>query len=555
MQQRLSPMPPSMIGAARARQGACGVLMGLMIGTAVVLGGTAALAAERLVPIATTPNPSLQMAARKPAAASLGALSSDRLTGLELSGVPSGDLSALSQSSDANSLREGARLLWAELGLEGDGGDTTEHAPSQSVAFPTVSGVPEVSTGSAALALTRYTSLSGPVATGAIEAASDGDDAIYLEKGAATIDGLVEARTPGIIRAQGGVILTRPLVIWPGASLQLGEGETLYLSRENGAYLLAFGEMSVDGATIASTTSHNPLVSQFAPFVAVAGQGVFRANRARFVGLGAVSDREAGQADSMSGLSISAGLLYRPEQTSRILNSRFDDVHLVAVSGVQDTVVSGNDFSGQYAGGLKVEDSPRALVSGNRMTTPGLYAAMHLRNLSDARIERNTIASAKGKGILIDGFSRSLTIDGNVVASAAGAGIELRGTTCSELFSNLVLASGGNGIELSRTGDIEARRNVALFNGAAGVAMSDQLPGSKLALASNLIGRNREGVRGAGLSDLTLEGNRLPNQMPRLLGGELGLNQTAWLAARKENQSFNFSNGTRQAASTACEGI
>lgn len=555
MQQRLSPMPTSMIGPARARQGTRGVLMGLMIGTAVIFGGTASQAAERLVPIATTPKPSLQLEARKPAAASLGALSGDRLTGLVLSGVPSGDLSALAQSTDANGLREGARRLWEDLGLEGDGGDTTEHAPSQSVVFPTASGMPELSTGSAALALTRFTSLSGPVATGAIESASEGDDAIYLEKGAATIDGLIEARTPGISRAQGGVVLTRPLVIWPDASLQLSEGETLYLSREDGAYLLAFGEMSVEGATIASTTSHNPRVSQFAPFVAVAGQGVFRSNHARFVGLGAVSDRDAGQADSMSGLSISAGLLYRPDQASRILNSRFDDVHLVAVSGVQDTVVSGNDFAGQYAGGLKVEDSPRALVSGNRMTTPGLYAAMHLRNLSEARIERNTIASAKGKGILIDGASRSLKIDGNVVASAAGVGIELRGTTCSDLTSNLVLASGGNGIELSRTGDIEARRNVALFNGAAGVAMSSQVPGSKLALADNLIGRNREGVRGAGLSDLTLEGNRLPSQMPRLLGGELGLNQTAWLAARKENQSFNFSNGARQAASTACEGI
>ncbi|ANT63729.1 hypothetical protein AYJ57_24975 (plasmid) [Salipiger sp. CCB-MM3] len=532
--------------------------MGLMIGTAMVLGSTAVQAAERLVPIETMPKPSLQLEARKPAAASLGPRTRERLTGLTLAGVSTEDLSALSFPSDANSLRERARILWGDLGLDGTGSDTTDVASTDvtgDTAFPTVSGMPEFSNGSAALALTRFTSLSGPVTTGAIESASEGDDAIYLEKGAATIDRLIESQVPGIARVEGGLILTRPMVIWPGASLQLGEEETLYLSREDGAYLISFGEMSVDGGTVTATTSRNARVPQFSPFVAVAGQGVFRANHGRFVGLGAASDQGAGQPDSMSGLSISAGLLYQPDQPSSILNSRFDDVHLVAISGVQDAIVSGNDFSGQYAGGLSVENSPRALISGNRMTAPGRYAAMHLRNLSNARVEKNTIASAKGKGVLVDGFSRSLTIDGNVVASAAGSGIELRDATCTDLSSNLVLASGGNGIELSRSGDIEARRNVSLFNGAAGISMSQQAVGSKLLVETNLVGRNRDGLRGAGLTDLTLKDNRLPNQMPRLLGGELGLKQTAWLTARKDNQPFNFSNGTQQAAATACEGI
>ncbi len=68
-------------------------------------------------------------------------------------------------------------------------------------------------------------------------------------------------------------MLTTPVVLWSDTRLTLGPGERLDLSRPDGAFLINFGQLVVDGGTIAAVGDRNEHSRPFVPFVTTADGG------------------------------------------------------------------------------------------------------------------------------------------------------------------------------------------------------------------------------------------------------------------------------------------
>ncbi|WP_406736533.1 right-handed parallel beta-helix repeat-containing protein [Thioclava sp. GXIMD4215] len=451
--------------------------------------------------------------------------------------------------------------IGAPLIPQAEAAPQAEAVPAPPVALQRPSAKAELSEGSLNTALTWLAVMAGPSNFAPLVAARAGEDtAIYITGGTADLATLAKAGLPGLYAVEDGVVVERPLVLWNDAALRMAPGETLYLSRAAGAFVLAFGTLELQGATIASTRPVNPHLASYEPFVTVAGQGVLLAEHAAFIGLGAQgSTNGTGSVGTtgmgaIAGLSISSGLLYHAEETSRISESQFLDVAELRVEGVDGFSLTDSQFEGRTREGVVLRNLAKAEIRNVAFRTTGSASALELAGLRQSRIEQNSFAAGSG-GILVSGGSQALRLRQNMLLKPLATGLEIRDSRCVLIEQNLVVGAGTTALRLNHADAVTIHQNGFLQARTAAVELVDMAAGG-LSLSDNLIAHNREGLRGDRPARLHLQGNRLAAQFPRLMSGPVASQQPAWLAAQKAHTALSLTTPTAApSVAPSCEGI
>lgn len=407
---------------------------------------------------------------------------------------------------------------------------------------------PVVATGKLQLGLSQLAIHAGTNGHIALVRAQNGrGDAIFLQSGFTDLATLARLATEqgidGIAIDGQTVTLTRPLVLWMGAGLHLNPGDTLRLSGKDGAFLLNFGRLDSESATIETTRDND-----FRPFLLTAGQGTLRLEGTKLNGLGFA------RSDTFGGVAVLSRGLFRPDHPPLIRNSTFTDTGLLFLAGSDGAWIEGNTFLSPRTGGLTLSATRSATVTANLIHAAQGSAALRLRDgATDTRITGNLILNSLRTGIMGEGNLTNITLAGNAIAGSGGVGLLLRRADCLRVSGNLIAANGAAGIKLVETARATLARNAILHNSGSGLTIQTQPPGARTDLSANFLMSNRDGLSGAGLGPVTLEGDDLTGQLPRLFSGEFAQYLPAYLTARDTGGVTGFATATPVAAAAATE--
>ncbi len=394
--------------------------------------------------------------------------------------------------------------------------------PAIPAAAPGPDGAPDVRGGEIQAALTQLSILSGGNGHLALQLAQGGrTDVIYLLSGQARLADLEAAGE--LIRREGAVWrLMRPLVVWPGAALTLSAGEVLEMDTAGGAFLLSFGALAIEGATLRGDAGQNAAVGDFRPFLLVTGQGTLRAENARFDALGFRGPV------AFRGVSVMTAGVMQPATPPVLAGNRFEGVFSLSFEGADGMSVIGNRFAGAGAAAMSIKDGRRLVLAGNRITGSANGAGIRLSGtLQQVVITGNVIQGGGRNGIQIDGNTAGLVVNANAVIGNGGAGVTLGRATCATVRGNIIARNRATGLKLTQSGGAEIADNAIFANGSAGIEVQAQSGLAPVVLSDNVLRRNREGLRAAGLGEVQLRGNDLAAQTPRQFAGDFA----PWLAA------------------------
>lgn len=346
-----------------------------------------------------------------------------------------------------------------------------------------------------------------------------GRQVLTLLGGSATLADIRQLlQSTGLQFAQGQETLTLdvPLVIWSGAELHLLPGDTLLLNRASGAFVLNFGHVTVDRATIASTGDENPHNTQFRPFITTSGGGSIQLDQARILGLG------FGHTSKFSGFSVVRNALLTPAFPTRISDSLFVDIIGIATSGTSDVVIQGNVFRDMRGSAIAMTQSRHARVLSNLFSGALPTNAIRIeRGSIDAIVAGNVILGGTRAGIVVRHDSHQSQIMRNIVWRRDGGGITLAGSKCSRVVMNLVMDNGQKGIEVRNSQDSVVEANWIRSNHSAGVWISAQPADARTFLNHNVLSENGSGIASATGGDIILQGNDFTAQFPQFLSGDL----------------------------------
>lgn len=371
------------------------------------------------------------------------------------------------------------------------------------------------------LALTMLSQAHGDENNGTVLAAQTEPErnALVLKTGQAGL-----ADLPGLLAAAGlpggpiagGIELRVPLVIWPGAGLVLGPGEILQLSRADGAFVMNFGSLDVQGATIRATTTPHPVIRSFRPFVTTADSGMLSLRGARAEGLG------FGETLKFSGVSVLRSLLRPVTQATRIEDSLFTDMLTLGIAGDTGVRVAGNRFRDMRGAALTLSRTARVQVAGNLFSGTMPTNAIRLEAGSgDGIIAGNVILGGGRAGIVVRTDSPRATVSGNVVWGRKGGGILLSGSPCGRIEGNLVIGNDQKGIELRDAIAATVTTNSVLSNDSAAIWVGNQPQGTLTRIEGNVLAFNGAGLAAASGGRLMLGGNDLSRQFLQFLSGDL----------------------------------
>jgi len=320
-----------------------------------------------------------------------------------------------------------------------------------------------------------------------------------------------------------GITLTRALVIWADAGLVLTNGESLILSRLDGSFLTNLGWLDIQGASLSGSTLPNKGEPNFRPFVLTAGRGSMTASRARFAHLGfGATLRFGGVAVDNSGLEL-------PQTPPVISASQFIDVASLALISTHSGAITDNMLNG---GSILIANALDTKVIGNFLIAPTRAAIRITKASVKTQVVDNVILGAPF-GILGDQSSQSLILSGNVMVGQANSAVRLDKVGCAEVTGNLVLRGLGSGMALSATGHVAITGNVIADNLGAGILLHGQGKTGSTRVTGNTFANNHEGLRGATAGELTMSGNDLDGQLPRLFAGDLAPRTILWLEDRR----------------------
>jgi poly(beta-D-mannuronate) C5 epimerase len=352
-------------------------------------------------------------------------------------------------------------------------------------------------------------------ATGVLVAQTDpAGRAIVIRDGDATLD---------MLRAHLGapdapLRLTRPLVILEGASLRLGPGDRLDLSRADGAFILNYGHLELRGATIAGTPDENHASRVFRPFVTTVNTGTIDLQGAHLADLG------FGRTEKFSGLSILRTILHDPARPSRIEETRFDRLASVRIVGDTAPILRANRFADMTNAAIIVQRSPDARILSNAFWGDVPTNAIRIEDDAQAAtVAGNVIMGGDRAGIVVREDARHATVADNIVWNRDGSGITLTDADCSTLSGNLVIANDQKGIEVRSSLSVLVTRNTALSNHSAGIWVSDQQGSAQIMLADNRVAYNGAGLAGANSAHILMAGNDFSRQYQQFLAGDLAL--------------------------------
>jgi len=396
---------------------------------------------------------------------------------------------------------------------------------------------PSVTISDARLAVTQLAVGAG-AALGALS--QDAGEAIYLQSGATTLDGLARAvadtGTPEALTAEDGALVARlPLVVLQGAELALEPGESLKLDRQSGSYLLSLGRVTIDGADVSATGAEHPDLPAFRPFIAGVGQASLSLSGSRFAGLG------YGDAGATAGVFVSGRGLLSGGTSDPLRDNSFDGLYGVTLSGIDTAELTGNRFTGMRGSALSIAATGPVTLRNNRFEDTGGAQALHLSGGGGHLLSGNLLEGGRGKGLRIDDGARDVTLEDNRVTGFGGSGVTLaEGAGCLLLRGNKVADNDGAGIRLREAGAFVLAGNEITGNAGPGIEVARQRPDTAGTVIGNRLAGNRRGVRGVGLARLHLARNDMGGQMPRLLSGDLDQMTGAWLRDSRADGASNL---------------
>ncbi|MCH2094717.1 MAG: right-handed parallel beta-helix repeat-containing protein [Rhodobacteraceae bacterium] len=350
--------------------------------------------------------------------------------------------------------------------------------------------------------------------------AQGGDmDALSIRKGVVTLPDLhklLENNKFSSDLSPGGVTLKTPVIIWTDATLRLRPREILQLSRPDGAFIVVFGKIEINGATVRSVGPQSVNSKDFVPFVTVTGGGSAHVANATFEDLG------FGGEPKYSGFSIARNPLLPTTGEIHIENSVFDRVVSLAVNASRGATILGNKFHDTRGSSLIVSQSSDARILGNIFS--GEAPTNGIRVLSGSArgvIRGNLLLNGERTGIAIRNASDQVLVENNIVWSRGGGGITLTKTNCGLIQNNLVMDNKQKGIEI-RTGLGNVVINNKIYkNRSAALFVSAQPHGALTVMRNNRLVGNQSGLATAEGEFVELEGNDFSRQFPRFLDGEL----------------------------------
>lgn len=346
-------------------------------------------------------------------------------------------------------------------------------------------------------------------------------DALVIRSGDLTLAdlrGLLRGTQLQPVSASGPLVLQVPLVIWAGATLRLGRDEELRLSRPDGAFVVNFGHLDVQGGTISSVGDPVTASPHFVPFVTTADGGSVQMQQGHVSGLG------FGSTLKFSGFSIMEGSLHQAIEASWVENSQFDNLTSVSISAANDVMMRGNRFRDMRGPALVVSRSLHAAILANVFSgTMPTNAIIAEDGASNATIAGNIVIGGSRTGIVVRNSSTGATVSDNIVWRRDGGGITLSNSDCGVISANLVLDNSQKGIEVRSTQEVAVRDNLVLSNHSAGVWVSAQTDAAQTTLQGNVLAENGAGVAGAVGGQILMDGNSFANQFPQFLSGDLAL--------------------------------
>lgn len=371
------------------------------------------------------------------------------------------------------------------------------------------------------LALTMLSQAHGDDDNGAVLLAqSDPTGTILVLQGGqadlSALAALVAAEGRAALLDGQRLTLQVPLVIWPEAGLRLGPGEELLLSRADGAFVMNFGTLTLDGAAIRGTPEPNPAVRRFRPFVTTADGGHLIMRGAEMSGLG------FGTSLKFAGVSVLRSLLTPGARPADIAQSRFDDVLSLALVGDSGARILGNRFHDARGPALVVARSSGVLVQGNLFSGQMPTNAIRIEAGSPGGIvTANVILGGERTGITVRGDSPDALVAGNVVWDRSGGGIAILDSACARVAGNLVIANDQKEIELRAAPGGSVIANSVLSNDSIAIWISDQTTTAETRIADNVIAFNGAGLAAAQGGPLVATGNDLTRQYQQFISGDL----------------------------------
>ncbi|MEO6299949.1 MAG: right-handed parallel beta-helix repeat-containing protein [Paracoccaceae bacterium] len=375
-------------------------------------------------------------------------------------------------------------------------------------------------------------------------------DAIFVSGGMTNLRDLATAvAAQGIdgLRVTDGVVhLTRPLVIWQGAGLALQPSDKLLIEAAGGGFLLSFGDLSFRGAEVSSDVAAASADTMYRPFLLIAGAGTIRAEDSYFTGLGMAG------LGAFSGMVIANRGLFAPAFPVVLRANHFEDIGGLALIGARDATVDGNTFAKVRGNALALGETRDGVVVGNVISgTKGGAGLKVTDGVRGLQIAGNLVVGGAGNGLLINGNSTGVTISGNAILGNAETGIAAKAVDCLSVAGNIIADNGAGGLRVAQTGFTRISENALVANGSSAIAVSQKQPAANLELRDNLLAQNQVGLTGLQLTSVSLNGNDLSDQLPRLFDGEFAQHQAAYLTAGQQDASQTFQISATSAIQTA----
>ncbi|MBS0123413.1 right-handed parallel beta-helix repeat-containing protein [Thetidibacter halocola] len=380
-----------------------------------------------------------------------------------------------------------------------------------------------------------------------------GTDALAFRGGSVTLSDIAAALArhglpPMVMDGTGTWVLRAPVLLWEDTTLRLGPLDRIALSRPDGAFLMSFGRVSVEGAWLGVSGGENALAPDFVPFLAVGGGGMLTMRGARVQGLG------FGQTGKFSGVAVAAHPVMRALGRSRIEDTLFEDVMTVSITGATGAEVLSNRFFDMRHNALLVSASPMAQVAGNLFFGDAVTNAIRVLNgSSDTRVSGNYVLEGDRAAIIVEGNSARVAVTGNVLSNRIGGGIKLFRTRCGVVSGNVVLDMRQKGIEVRQSRDTTVSANLVAGSRNAGIWVSAQSRGAVTQLSDNVLIQNASGISTATGETLLLEGNDLSQQFPRLLDGDVAMLSRHVAMDLRGDASLRLTGGTAEPMAAAPE--
>lgn len=371
------------------------------------------------------------------------------------------------------------------------------------------------------------------------QAQNNSKAAIFISAGVISLQDLAKAAQEqgiaGIAMQDGVITLSHPLVIWQGATLLIHPGDVLQMQATGGAFLLNFGQLDLRGATLRSDVAADAPESQYRPFVLTSGSGQVYAEANQFQALGMAG------LGPFAGFVISTQGLFASTTASVLRDNQFTDIGGVALIGTKAALVTQNAFVASRGAALTLAQIAGGAALGNTIYATKEGAGLRVTARSkDMLIAGNLVLSGQGNGMQVDGGSFGVTLRGNAVLDNAETGLTAKTASCLLVQDNVIAANGAVGLRLTKTGFVQITGNALVRNAASAIAVGAQLTKARLDVSSNLLAQNQIGLTGAALHLVTLRGNDLSQQLPRIFDGEFAQHQAAYLTSGRSDQAAVF---------------